>query len=340
MRAGAEALASLRARDGLSTFVADLEQVYDEFSFGAPTPHAIRAFVAYAVKSSRRPRYVVLAGTGTVDYRGIEISPGPVPPMMVRTNDGLFASDTKIADANNNGIPDVAIGRIPVSTTAELLAYVDKLRYHTSSNATNPVIFSADAMDQQTDFGRASDESALAMGDRPRVRLHIDDIGAQAARDGLMDAWQHGTPLVNWIGHGGVDQIANAGILTAGDAPALLAPGRLPILVAMTCTINRFEDGLQEPLGAALTRQPNGGALAVWSATGVSNHENARELQRTFMRLAAQKPQLRVGELIVLTHVAHPSDTAGIYVLLGDPAVALELPKETTNGGTPSSTGE
>jgi hypothetical protein len=258
---------------------------------------------------------------------------------MVKTNDGLFASDMTIADTNNNGVPDLAIGRLPISNEAELFAYVDKLNQHAASTNTNPIIFSADQIDQGTNFGAASDESAIPMEARPKVRLHIDELGAQATRDGLIAAWQSGTPLVNWIGHGGLDQIASTGILTAGDAPSLTASGRLPVLVAMTCTINRFED-IVEPLGSALTRQADGGALAVWSASGLSNHENAREMQRTFMKLAAQKPLLRVGELIVLTHAAHPSDTAKLYLLLGDPAIALELPKETTNGGPPSPTGE
>ncbi|HEU4887263.1 MAG TPA: C25 family cysteine peptidase, partial [Thermoanaerobaculia bacterium] len=340
MRSGAEKLATVRQREGMKTLVVDLEQIYDEFSHGMSTPHAIRAFVAAAMKSSQKPRYVVLVGTGTIDYRGISQSPGPVPPLMIKTPDGLFASDSKIADANNNGIPDVAIGRIPVSGNAELLAYVEKLREHTASASTNPVVFTADAADGDTNFSMASDEAAQPLETRPHERFHIGELGPQATRDALLGAWGDGTPLVSWIGHGGLDQLGASGILTAGDAPSLLSAGRLPVLVAMTCTINRFEVGVAEPLGSALTRQADGGALAVWSATGLSNHENARELQRTFMRMAAAKPQLRIGELIVHTLSAHPSDTAGLYVLLGDPAVALELPKEIKNGGTPIPTGE
>jgi hypothetical protein len=342
MRSGAEALASLRQKDGLRTTVVDLQQIYDDFSHGSTTPHAIRAFLATALQQSPRPRYVVLAGTGTLDYRGIQQAPGPLPPMMVKTNDGLYASDVKIADANNDGTSDIAIGRIPVSTNAELLAYVDKIRNHTASAVDNPIVFAADAADAGgTSFGQASDEATQPVETRPKERLHIDEIGAQGTRDGLIAAWTSGTPLVNWVGHGGFDQLSGAGVLTAGDAPSLLATGRLPVLVAMTCTINRFEiGGLAEPLGTTLTRQAQGGALAVWSATGLSNHEHARELQRTFIRLAASKPQLRLGEVIVQTLAAHPSDTAGIYVLLGDPGIALELPKEITNGGTPASSGE
>jgi hypothetical protein len=259
---------------------------------------------------------------------------------MIKTPDGLFASDSKIADANNNGVPDLAIGRIPVSNNAELLDYVQKLRDHTAAAIDDPIVFSADAPDGETNFGTASDEAAQPLETRPQERLHIAELGPQATRDALIGAWTSGTPLVSWIGHGGLDQLASSGILTAGDAPSLVAQGRLPVLVAMTCTINRFEDGIVEPLGAALTRQSDGGALAVWSATGLSNHENARELQRTFMRMAAARPQLRVGDLIVHTLAAHPSETAGIYVLLGDPAITMQLPKEITNGGTPVPTGE
>jgi hypothetical protein len=342
MRAGAEALAALRQRDGLSTVVADLEQIYDDYNYGSPSPHAIRAFIAAMLNQpvSQRPKYVVLAGTGTVDYRGIEQAPGPVPPLMIKTADGLFASDSKLADANNNGVPDLAIGRIPVSNNSELLAYVDKLKMHTTSAVTNPIVFTADASDGTTNFGNASDDAAVPLATRPQQRYHVGEVGAEATRNGLLSAWTSGTPLVSWVGHGGLDQLASSGVLTAGDAPSLMATGRLPVLVAMTCTINRFEDGTVEPLGSALTRQPNGGALAVWSATGLSNHENAREMQRTFMKLAAAKPQLRLGELIVQTLTAHPSDTAGIYVLLGDPAITLDLPKEITNVGTPIPSGE
>jgi hypothetical protein len=341
MRTGAEALASLRQAEGLRTYVASLEQIYDLYSDGDRTPHAIREFIGVAMKDSVKPRYVVLAGTGTVDYRGIEQSPGPVPPLMIKTLDGLFASDTTIADANEDGLPDVAIGRIPVSNNAELLDYVDKLDDHTATiTDEDPIIFTADANDGETNFGVASDEAAQPLLTRPRERLHIGEIGPVATRTALLDAWSAGTPLVSWVGHGGLDQLSSAGVLTAGDVPSLLATGRLPVLVAMTCTINRFEDGLVEPLGAALTRQSDGGALAVWSATGLSNHEDARVLQRTFMRLAAGKPQLRLGDLIVQTLAAHPSQTAGIYVLLGDPAITMQLPKEMTNGGTPTPTGE
>ncbi len=341
MRDAAESLARLHERDGLSTFVVDLEQVYDEFAGGNTTPHAIRDFFTSTRKWSRPPLYYVLAGTGTVDYRAIEVPPGPMPPLMTSTPDGLYASDSLFIDRNGDKLPDAAIGRIPVSTAEELEAYVRKLEANARVSASDQkIIFSADAVDRGADFRRASVLAEAPLASRPLTRVYLDELGASGARTSLMNAWQSGSSLVSWIGHGGLDLLSPTAFLTASDAPSLTSTGRLPMLVAMTCTINRFENGYVEPLGGALTRESDAGAIAVWSASGLSMHAQASEIQRTFTRLAAQSPRARIGDLVVRSLAAFPGDTSSVYLLLGDPAVRLELPQEVVHGGAPSAPGE
>ena len=336
MRSEAESLARLRQRDGLTTFVADLEQVYDEFAGGNATPHAIRDFIQSTRSWSQAPRYFVLAGNGSVDYRGINASPGMLPPLMTSTSNGLFASDSLFADFNGDRLPDVAIGRIPVRTSAELASYVAKLDANERINtATSPVVFSADATDGAVDFTAASALSEQPLLTRPATRVYLDQLGTAASRAALLSAWQSGTPLVSWIGHGGLDLLSSAGVLTSYDAPLLASSGRLPVLVAMTCTINRFENGFVDPLGVALTREDDAGALAVWSASGLSEHAKAQDIQRTFMRLAAHGNP-RIGDLVVQSLAAHDGDTSSVYLLLGDPAIRLDLPMEVRNDGNPS----
>jgi hypothetical protein len=336
MRSEAESLARLRQRDGLTTFVADLEQVYDEFAGGNTTPYAIRDFIRSTRSWSQAPRYFVLAGNGSVDYRGINASPGVLPPLMTSTANGLFASDSLFADFNGDRLPDVAIGRIPVRTPAELASYVAKLDANERiDTATSPIVFSADATDGALDFAAASALSEQSLQTRPATRVYLDQLGTAAARTALLGAWQTGTPLVSWIGHGGLDLLSSAGVLTSYDAPLLESSGRLPVLVAMTCTINRFENGFVDPLGVALTREDDGGALAVWSASGLSEHAKAQEIQGTFMRLAAQGNP-RIGDLVVQSLSAHGGDTSSVYLLLGDPAIRLDLPMEVRNDGNPS----
>jgi hypothetical protein len=343
LRSGAEALATMRQRDGLTPFVADLDQIYDEFSGGNATPHAIRAFIASTAGWDKAPKYVVLAGGGSNDYRGIATDAGLFPPILAKTSEGIFAADSLYADRTGDGLPDVALGRIPVSTNDELLAYIAKVeKAERNKNSNAPVVFSADGVDRGADFRRASELAETPMSGRPATRVYVDALGGEAARTSLIDAWKSGTPLVSFVGHGGLDRLSNASLLTTEDAAGLTSTGPLPMLIAMTCTINRFEIGFVESLGAALTRTPNAGALAVFSSSGLSVHSNASELQRTFTQLAAKNPQSRIGDLVVQSLATTPGlgDTGSVYLLLGDPAARLSLPAESAGTGARSRSGE
>jgi hypothetical protein len=338
LRGGADALAQLHAREELTTFVAELNDIYDEFSGGNPTPYAIRDFIATAARTwAKAPRYVVLAGIGTLDYRGITVDPGVMPPLMTKTSDGLFAADSRFADLDGDGFPELALGRIPVSTNAELLAYVAKL--DASGRAANGgIVFGADALDRGADFKRSSSLAEAPLAGSPATRVYVDDLGGDAARASLLAAWRNGSPFVSWVGHGGVDRISNASLLTVDDAVTLnSASGQFPLFVAMTCTINRFELGDVDALGTALTRAPNAGALAVWSASGLSVYSDATQLEETFTRLAAKTPGARIGDLIVQSLAANKAigETGSVYLLLGDPAIRLTLPATVSGPGKP-----
>ena len=83
----------------------DIEDVYDEFGFGVPSPYALQAFLAYARSTwTSPPRYVVLAGDGTYDYKdAFGFGDNLIPPMMVYTPDGLVPSDVWFADVDPSG---------------------------------------------------------------------------------------------------------------------------------------------------------------------------------------------------------------------------------------------
>jgi peptidase C25-like protein len=333
-RSAAESLASLRGREGLRTLVADLDQIYDEFAGGNQTPLAIRDFFLSLLSGNKPPRYFVLAGVGSVDYRGIQLAPGPLPPMMTSTPDGIYAADSLFVDRNNDRLPDAAIGRIPVSTPAELKSYVAKLEANSRViDSQQPLVFSADNVDRGADFRHASVLAEAPLTARPVTHIYLDELGGDVARTQLLNAWHGGSPLVSWVGHGGLDQLSNAGILSSYDAPSLTSLGPLPVFVAMTCTINRFENGYIDSLGTALTKEAGAGAVAVWSASGLSNHSQASDVQRTFMRLAAETPGVRIGDLVVQALAPFRNDSSSVYLLLGDPAIRLDLPSEVRNGG-------
>ena len=57
----------------ISTYVADIEQIYNEFSGGIIDPTALRDYLKYAFDNwTIKPQYVLFFGKGTYDYKNIE----------------------------------------------------------------------------------------------------------------------------------------------------------------------------------------------------------------------------------------------------------------------------
>ena len=110
----------------------DIEDVYDEFSFGEKTPQALRDFLQWASSDwATAPRFVVLAGDATIDprdYAGFG-NADFVPTKQVAMNQVSLetASDDWFVDFHDNGLPEIAIGRLSVRTPAQAGEVVAKI---------------------------------------------------------------------------------------------------------------------------------------------------------------------------------------------------------------------
>lgn len=326
----AERLAALRRDQGLAAETAYLDQIADEFGGGILTPHAIRSFLAWGWENwSVKPRYVVLAGEGTLDYRDLQGYGGNlVPPLMVRAEGGLFPSDNRLGDVDGDGLPEMAVGRIPVLTAAELDAYIDKIAAYESAPPaawTRNALFLADAMDRGADFAAESERIASQLPAGYDVdRIYLSSTPLADARGRLLGALNRGAALINYVGHGGLDRLAGGGLLTSADVPALGNASRLPVVTAMTCTINRFAVPGVPALGELLAKAPSGGAAAVWGPSGLSSSGQARLLAERFHR----SEDARLGDRI-LRAVREFRELGGdaalpvLYDLMGDPALRM-----------------
>ncbi|HSG40851.1 MAG TPA: C25 family cysteine peptidase, partial [Thermoanaerobaculia bacterium] len=342
----AERLAALRRDQGLLAETAYLDQIADEFGDGVLTPHAIRGFLAFAWESwDVKPRYVVLAGEGTLDYKNLlGYGDNLVPPLMVRAEGGLFPSDNRLGDVDGDGLPEMAVGRIPVLSTAELNAYIDKIAaYEAEPPAAwaGSALFLADAQDRGADFAAESERIASQLPAGYSVdRIYLSSMPLASARGLLTAALHRGVSLINYVGHGGLDRLAGAGLLTSADVPGLANGARLPVVTAMTCTVNRFAVPGVPALGELLTKAPAGGAAAVWGPSGLSSSGQARLLAERFHRPGNEA---RLGDRI-LRAVREFRELGGdpalpvLYDLMGDPA--LRMVGAPARVAVPSSNGE
>ena len=329
---GAQTLAELRRRRGLTARVVTLGPIYNEFSHGLADPRAIRDFLQYA-KGNWGTRYAVLVGSGTYDYRDLEgQGDNLVPTLMTATPYGLYACDGCFADFLGNGAPQLAVSRIPAGNASQLRAYVNKLAAYEEAQAsdrTRDVLMLADARDPLAgDFPKDSDSVAsLAPPDVPLEKVYLGTTDPNTARQLTLEAVNTGVFWVNYIGHGGMDRLADAGLLASGDEALLSNSNAFPVLSAMTCAVNRFELPGMRSLGEELVLDADGGAIAVWAPSGLSINTFAVQVNKSLFEEVFEKREPHLGEAIRKALAANskvPPFMLRIYNLLGDGALLLD----------------
>lgn len=321
-------------RSDLRSLVVDIEDIYDEFNFGVRSPHALKAFLAYARSSwLAPPRYVVIAGDGTWDYKDILGMGNLIPPMMVGTPQGLFASDVWFADVDPAGAaPEIAIGRLPASSAAELAQMIRKIQVREGASGSswlNRVLMVADNADDAGNFPADSEGIAAMMPAGSQVeRIYLSVHGA-AARSMLIDGINEGAGTINYIGHAGYVVLADEGMLWSWDADDLVNAERPPVMTAMTCLAGNFALPWIPSIGEALVRKEAAGLAALWAPTGLSQNEFAVVLARGYYQAVSSGGDVtRIGDAIQASLRAYertvgPSYMLAIYTLLGDPAMRL-----------------
>jgi hypothetical protein len=141
----------------------------------------------------------------------------------------------------------------------------------------------------------------------------------------LLEMLRRGQRLVNYTGHGSVDQW-RGDLLTNEDAAGLANTGRVSVYVMMTCLNGYGQDPGLDGLAEALLKAERGGAVAVWASSGMTNPEEQAQMNRQLYGLlfGADGKTLTLGELIVKAKAqVSEADVRRTWVLLGDPAMKV-----------------
>ena len=328
----ARVLADFRGNSGIPSVVATLEDVYEVYNFGEPDPNAIREFVADIYARSGRLKYLVLAGKGTYDYNDYNgYGDNLVPVLLAATPNGLVAADGLFGDAvTGDGMPEVAVGRLPAVTQSELLAMVRKIKAYERGQGewTNKALFVADNNDNGGDFTGGSDHlDSLATGMSTEKVYH--GASAEDTRAAVMAAWNAGVGLVNYCGHGGIRNLAQESFFDVDNAAALNNGERLPLAVMLTCAAGRFELPGFTSLGEALMLNPDGGMIGGLMPSGAAMHSDSMLLGEYFYRGVYRSVEEYAGGALLwaekkyLKKGGEPSLLA-VYNWFGDPALKIK----------------
>jgi|CXWL01.1.fsa_nt_gi uncharacterized repeat protein (TIGR01451 family) len=332
LKATAQSLADYRS--DLTSQVVDIEDIYDEFNFGNASPYALRDFLSHARSKWRKaPRYVVLAGDGTYDYRNVQgFDDNLIPPMLVNTPSGLAPTDSDFTPAEASGRSEMAIGRLPVTTSGEFAEVIRKIVARESALGEDwmgNTLLIADDPDVGGDFVASSEAvfAALPTGS-PVVRGYFSVDGFGGTRAKLVDGLNAGTGFVSYVGHGGYDQLADESLLMSSDAPLFTNLLRPSVMTAMTCLSGNTSLPGYSTIGETLVRQEGGGIVALWAPTGMSQDELAAPLAAEFYKAVFDEGTERLGDAVESSRKAYrqsgrPDFMLSIYNLLGDPAMRI-----------------
>ena len=324
-------LVLLRRGQGKSVVLIQVDQVYDEYDFGEPSPYAIRDLLKTATgRWQNKPKYLLLVGDASVDPRNY-LDFGFfdfVPTKIILTSELKTASDDWFSDFANRGVPQIATGRLPVRTADEAKTVVGKtLSYETGDDRggwTHQSLLVADRNDT-SDFSQESRSvQALLPKSMTVTDVFASDLDPNTARQEILAGINSGKLLVNYIGHGSVEIWSGDDLLDNTAASTLSNGARLPLFLVMDCLNGFFHDVYTQSLAEALLLSKNGGAVAVWASSGLTQPGPQVQMDRNVVRLLFSKPSLTLGEAVRnAKSTTTDSDVRRTYILFGDPVLRL-----------------
>ncbi len=331
---GLQPLVQAHEAQGLTASVVNVNDLYTYFNNGVFDPQAIKKYIAYAAQNLGT-QYVLLVGGDTYDYRNFlgNNSISFIPSLYASTGPLItFAPvDQLYADLNADNIPDLALGRFPVRSTAELDLMVAKSLVYMNKNNNPSAVFASDKYDGIVDFkGISNSLSAGIPAGWSVENIHLDDLSVSVARQRLLAAMNRGPALVTYTGHSGPLQWTYSNLFNTHDAKSLTNAGRPFVVVQWGCWNNYYVHPAYNYLVQSFLFSGDKGAVVVLGAVTLTNSESERLLGEIIMpRLVT--PGLTIGQAMVAAKQelaqTHPEllDVLLGWSLMGDPALTIGL---------------
>jgi hypothetical protein len=349
-----------RAAEGLAVAKVDVQDIYDEFSGGMLDPEAIRAFLAFAYRNwnagAAPPQYVLLVGDGHYDFKG-ELRPAApllIPPYLLAVDPhiGETAADNRYVsvDGHEDLLPDMALGRIPARTPAEVTAVVGKiLAYERSAppgDWQRRTVFAADPRDDPSGNFHALSDHARGLlppdyASWPIYYKSTSALDSQAEmKAALRAAFDDGALYAQWFGHAAKTSWSKDRVWELNDPAKLAANNVWPFTAHYSCWSGYFINlqpagqygNSDQSLGEALLLAPMRGSLADFSPSGLHVGSALEGLNEALIEAIFVDRIDRVGKATDAARKAYferkagPLDVIDTQVLLGDPATRLKLP--------------
>ena len=340
-------LADFRTQQGLRAKVVDVQNIYDEFNHGILNPNAIREFLKYAYSNWQppAPTYILLVGDTHIDMKK---KVNFVPTVRVQIPGyGSSASDHQfVTFRGEDNFPDMLIGRMPANNRVDARIFVERVIKHETSSPVGPwhkrllmlagsdYIFHSqiDRLISHNQLRNKYETERINAPYKDELDLSIDESVTTPVARQVIDGFNNGASLINYIGHGGGGIWSDSRMLDFEDPEQNLTNiSQLPLVISMTCYTGAF-DGTKNSLAEELLRSENGGAIAVIGATSIGLLHGDYILNREILDVIFKGHTQNLGAIFAQAKtqflINSPGflDLAEVFTLFGDPATRLKIP--------------
>lgn len=367
---------ALRESQGYSVGVAYLDDVLHEFSGGVFDPYGIRAFVSHAYFNwAGPPQSLLIVGDATHDYKNNYgyltrrmWVPTYIQDKVPSENITYFAWDTYFTTVDGSDVmPDLWSGRIASHSFAETEDTFKKIADHGEAalgqDWQHHVLFVAEREDPEFEnvqdrqqenyldgtahtYTEVYEQSIVdanpGLTPYDQARLAHDQIDAEIDGVGID---QPGTVLVNYVGHGSVQQWGKYAIMEAKEVGAgpddvddLSNAGMYPFIMNTNCVTGGFHfsgnpvaTDRQYSLGEKLVIAAERGALAILAPSHLTQTFLLADTNNSvFGSIYGRTKYRRLGDIDLNLRAdlleTNKQTEAKSYTFQGDPLSRLQIP--------------
>ena len=371
-RSQIDRLAAHRATtNGISTFVADVQDVINQYGYGLNTPGAIQAYLKHGYTTwTKKPQYLLLGGDATWNplqrpcplcsssstWNTTEVTWVVTDLVFEDRSSGLIPSDHTYALLNNDNLPDIAVGRLTGNSSTEIKNIVDKIMLYdqnvkSKASWMNNFLFIADNKDVGGDFCNANKTVVANNVPVPFNSSHycvdeyveqysytLPEASTKIRVDMLQSLNTTGAGITNYRGHGAITHWA-AGMLSVQDAVNWTNIERPTVILSADCLDGNFAWAGQNALSETFLRLSRAGTAAHWSSTGLGYTNEHSILHSGFYDGLYKEGKKTIGDAIVYSkdnYINGGNDISEVYsfTLQGDPGMLMPTLNTPTEGGS------
>ena len=241
---------------------------------------------------------------------------------MVSTVFSDLPSDEALADFNDDGLAEIAIGRISARTADQVTTAYNKMVVWESLPLpqwhTRGAVF---AFDHDNGYPFSQMSTNLRNEIPMMTTATMVYRGEANANSNLITALSTGPYIVNYSGHGTAGSWGGNPVFFNVFSVPTIADSNPSIYTMLTC-LNGYFHWLYNPaMAEVLLFTPNKGAVVAWASSGLTTADTQELMATRFYKKVGEGTIPRIGDLVKDAKAVVPggSDVRFSWVLLGDP---------------------